>query len=171
MRVKNHRLNVLLIVFILVITYFTFSHTLSYGFTNWDDDVFITENPNILGFSWEKIGEIFTSSNAGLYSPLVVLSFSIENNIFGMKANVFHTTNLIIHLLNCILLFWLIFKISNNQTIISFIATILFGIHPLHIESVVWLVERKDLLSTFFYLGSLILFIYFRKRKSKRVFY
>lgn len=171
MKVKDHKLNALFIVLILIITYFTLSHTLGYGFIDWDDNAFITENPDILSFSWEKIGEIFTSSNAGLYSPLVVLSFSIENNIFGMKAVVFRTTNLILHLLNCFLLFWLILKISDNNTIISFIVTVLFGIHPLHIESVVWIVERKDVLSTFFYLGSLILFIYFRKMKSKRVFY
>lgn len=165
MKNKKNLLLVLAVIIVLLTTYITFSPTINFPFTNWDDDVFITENPDIKELNWKSIKKIFSSSHCGLYVPLVVLSFSIENSLFGMDAKVYHRDNLMLHLVNCIMVFWLIYILSKN-IIVSFIVSILFGIHPLHIESLVWLVERKDQLFTLFYLGALISYIYFRTDKK-----
>ena len=160
---------IILIFIILIIAFFAFLPSLKNGFV-WDDVLFVTENKTIQSLSLQNIKNIFTSFHNGLYRPLVFLSFALEYNFFKDNPAAYHMTNLILHLANCLLAFLLIFLISNNLTA-SFVAVILFAIHPLRVESVVWITERKDVLSTFFLLGTLVFFVLYNKSNLKKHYY
>ena len=142
--------------FLLVITAMAFWPSLQNGFTHWDDNIFLTDNVAIRSLSPENIKSFFLDfSHWGFYKPLVLLSYAIEYHFFKLSPMVYHATNLVFHLTNVLLVFWLFYRITGKRWI-AFSIALLFGIHPMHVESVAWLTERKDVLSTFFFLVSLI---------------
>jgi len=163
----SHR--IILILLILLITAVTLSPCLNNDFTNWDDNKYVTENPDIKSLNLENIKKIFASQYVAMYLPVTMLSYSLNYYFFGLNPCAYHTTDLIIHLLNCILVFYLFLLLSEN-TLSSFIIAILFGIHPLHVESVAWISERKDVLCCLFFLAGLISYIHYKKRE-KKLFY
>lgn len=158
-----------LLAFILVVTFLIFSPTLKSEFVNWDDDVNVTNNNNVKELNSTSINNIFTHSVIGGYTPLTTLSFAIEHHFFGMKSGIFHFNNLILHLLCTVLVYFFMKKLGTNL-FITFAVTILFGIHPMRVESVAWVTERKDVLYSFFYLISIIFYLTYYKNK-KPIFY
>lgn len=92
------------------------------------------------------------------YHPLTILSYAIEYHFVQLNPKLYHVTNIIIHLLNTVLVFWFILLLSKKNNV-AFITALLFGIHPMHVESVAWISERKDVLYAFFYLGAMIAYI------------
>lgn len=148
---------------ILAIVFITFIPSLKNGFVNWDDDIYVTGNPLIRDSSFKGIIKIFTTLLRGIYKPIALLSFAIEYRFFKLNPAIYHTTNLILHLINCLLVFLFIFVFDGNLRI-SFIVTFLFGVHPLHVESVAWITERKDMLYSLFFLSSLISYLYYLKK-------
>ena len=154
---KNVKI-IILAGLVLIITFAAFSPCLKNGFINWDDDVYVIDNPLIKDLSFQGIAKIFTTIHSGLYKPLVFLSFSIEYHFFKLDPHIYHLTNIVFHLINSLLVFWLILILSDKP-IIAFLVSFLFGIHPLHVESVAWIAERKDTLYAFFYLGTLIFYL------------
>ena len=154
----------------LLVTFVALSPSLKNGFTNWDDDHYVTSNPFIQELSWQGIENIFTTIVVGNYHPLTVLSYAIEYHFFQLNPSVYHTTNLVFHLANCLLLFWLMILLSKNITV-SFIVGLLFGIHPLHVESVAWISERKDVLFSFFFLSAIISYLYYIFKNNNRWYY
>lgn len=161
---------VILIFLVLIITFVTFLPSLKNGFTNWDDRGLVVENTAIRGFSWNNVRTIFTSSFISTYIPLTILSYLFEYKFFELAPRAYHTTNLILHLLNCLLVFWLIYLISNN-IYVSFITALLFGIHPLRVESVAWITGRKDVLYSLLFLGSLICYLYYKTSHNIKNYY
>lgn len=155
---------------IFVITLFAFLPSLKNGFTGWDDDLLVTENSDIRELSWHSTKTIFTSFYTGAYIPLTVLSYSLEYHFFERDARAYHTTNLVLHLLTSSLVFILIYVLSKSISI-SFVATLLFAIHPLRVESVAWIAGRKDVLYSLFYLGSLLLYLYYQKQNTKKYYW
>lgn len=175
MKKNNNKLNdtkkiqlicIFIIVILIVISFFP---SLKNGFTNWDDDRLVLDNPHIKSLSFANIIKIFSSFHLGHYNPFVILSFAIEYHFFKLEPLIYHITNLFLHICNSILVFIFIYLISKSN-FISSIASILFGIHPLHVESVAWITERKDVLYSFFFLLSLIYYIKY-KQISNRNFY
>ena len=166
--IKNNRKFLLSLFIISGITFTVFSPSLNNGFVNWDDNIYVTENPIIRNLSIQTIRTIFTNFYSANYHPLTLLSYTIEYSIFKLDPRGYHRTNLILHLLNTFLVYWMIYLISNSN-ICSMIVALLFGIHPLHVESVVWIAERKDVLYSFFFLGSIISYIYFINSKTKGI--
>ena len=159
------------ICLILVITYTAFYPSLESDFVNWDDHVMVKENARIRSLSLENIKNLFCSFHeSSLYHPLVDLSYAIEYYFFKLTPLACHTTNLILHMSNCLLVFWVIFLLSSKISV-SLITALLFGIHPLHVESVAWITERKDVLYGFFFLGGLISYIFNTKRPEKKYYY
>jgi len=154
---------------VLILTFIFLSPCLQNNYCNWDDYHLITANHSIKDLSLNNIKEIFTTGYVGTYIPLTVLSFALEYKLSGLNPVISHTINLIFHLFNVLLVFWLIYLLSNNL-MVSVIVSLLFGIHPMHVESVAWATERKDMLYSFFYLGSLIFYLYHRA-KHKVIFY
>lgn len=164
MNLSTRHKTAILIAGALIATFISFSPCLKNGYCNWDDYHLITANHSIKDLSWKNIKEFFTTGYIGTYIPLTVFSFALEYKFFKLNPFVTHAINLILHLLNVILVFWFIYLLSNNL-MLSFFVSLLFGIHPLHVESVAWATERKDVLYTFFYLGSLIFYLDYRRHQ------
>ena len=155
------RLNVHIpLIIILIFTALVYARTLQNGILTWDDDTHITNNPDIRSLSVHNIKTIFTSYYISMYHPLVTLSFAIEYHFFGLHAAVYHATNVLFHLANVVLVFFLVLSLSQHRTT-ALIAACLFGIHPMHVESVAWITERKDVVYAFFYLCALIFYLRF----------
>lgn len=157
------------IVLIVLVTTVAFFPSLSNGFTNWDDDSYVTENPDIRHLDIKSVVKAFSSFYAGAYLPLTIISYSVEFRFFGLDPRAYHLTNLILHVLNCLLIFWLLILLTKSVWA-SLFAALLFAVHPLRVESVAWVSERKDVLYSFFYLGSVITYLY-RREKNRRGFF
>lgn len=140
------------------ITALVFLNSLQNGFVNWDDDVNILENPNLEFFNWTSIKGIFTSDVIGNYNPLTILTFAIEKAMFGLNPTVFHINNLLLHLV-CVFLVYRILNSLGLPVMAALFGALVFGIHPMRVESVVWITERKDVLFGAFFLGALLLYI------------
>lgn len=140
---------------LLTITFFTLRPCLDGGFISWDDPAYLIYNPLVQDFSPSGIVKIFFSFFKDLYMPLVFFSFAAEHQAFGLAPLAYHTTNLALHLINTGLVYLLLLAITRHKGK-AFLAALLFGIHPAHVESVAWVTERKDMLySLFFLLGCL----------------
>ena len=142
----------------VVITAIAFFPSLSNGFTNWDDEVYVINNENIREFSWEKIKYWFGAYHHGNYHPLTMVSYMWEYSISELNPSIYHINNYILHLLNTALVFFFIYKLTDKKEVAIIVAT-LFGVHPMHVESVAWISERKDLLYSVFYLSTLIVYL------------
>ncbi|MBK7762079.1 MAG: tetratricopeptide repeat protein [Bacteroidetes bacterium] len=152
---------------VLAITFFTFIPSLQNGFVNWDDDVNIYENKNIQSLDNENIKSIFTSDVIGNYNPLPILTFAIEYHFFGLDPKPYHTTNLVFHLL-CVFFIFLISKRLGLSNWAAALIALLFGIHPMRVESVSWVTERKDVLFAFFYVWALYQYIKWIQSTEKK---
>jgi tetratricopeptide (TPR) repeat protein len=152
----------------LVITAIVLFNTVNNGWVNWDDHAYVLDNPRVKSLSAESISNMFTidKPEVGNYHPFTMLSLGMNYASSGTDATGYHITNLLLHLLNVLLVFQLVRLLSGNL-IIAFITATLFGIHPMHLESVAWISERKDVLYTFFFLAGLISYIRFIRQKGK----
>ncbi len=155
-----------LIVYIAltVVTLAVFWQVNQYDFINFDDQVYVTENSHIQsgitldGFRWA-----FSTRYADLWHPLTWLSFMFDYQLHGLNAGGYHLTNLILHILSALLLFWLFNRMTGAIWRSAFVAA-LFALHPLHVESVAWIAERKDVLSAFFWMLTLCLYVYYTEK-------
>ena len=166
---RNQRI-ILSLCVVLLVTSFSLLPCIENDFTNWDDDLHVTTNTSIKSLSLNNIKRMFTSFYAVNYMPLTILSYTIEYRFFKLNPHAYHTTNLLLHLFNCMLVFWLIYLLSGKE-LIGFIVALLFGIHPLHVESVAWISERKDVLYSAFFLGALISYLYYLKKNTSAWYY
>lgn len=154
---------------IVSLTVSAFSPALKNGFTNWDDHQYITANPDIKAITPRTVLKVFSSSYVGNYQPVTMLTYMIDYKLFRLHAAGYHFTSIFFHVLNGVLVFWLIYELSGSY-LVSFLTAALFAVHPLRVESVAWIAERKDVVASFFYFSSLILYIlytrFLRRRKS-----
>ncbi len=142
---------------IIVFTAILYSQALFNNFTNIDDDIYILTNPLLRDFSAAGLKNIFTSFYACNYHPLAIMTYWIQFQFFGVDPLPYHLLNVGLHLLNVWLVYKVVLKLSN-QTVTAGVVALLFGIHPMHVESVAWASETKDVLYTAFYLGALSLY-------------
>lgn len=141
---------------VLIITAVVFCGSLKLGWTNWDDDLYIYENPLV---SEVKLKNIFTKpADYNTYNPLVICSFALEWKLVKDRPFLYHLDNVLLHLL-CTALVWFLFRCIGLSVWWSGFAALLFGIHPMRVESVAWITERKDLLYALFYLAALLAYI------------
>lgn len=166
----SKRQAVVSILLIVVIVSLAFLPSLDNGFVNDDDPLYVYQNPLVRELSWGNIKATFTAYHCLNYHPLALLSHAIEFRFFGDYPRGYHFSNLILHLLNALLVFWLIFILSKDW-LVSFLTSVFFGIHPLHVESVAWISERRDVLFTFFFLLSVISYLFYLKGKSREYYY
>jgi len=152
---------------ILLITFIVYRVSLSNGFVNWDDDKYIQNNPLITSIDLKVL---FSTYVMGNYHPLTILGYAIEYQFFGLNAPGYHMINLLLHLANVVLVFYTVFYLSN-KTIVALIACLFFGIHPVHVESVAWVSELKDLLYGFFFLSSYIFYLKYVKGQNKNFYF
>jgi protein O-mannosyl-transferase len=138
------------------------------GFVNWDDELYLITNEAIRTLDAESIQKMFalTSVYGGNYHPLVALSNAIEYSIVGLDPQLYHIINLGLHLINTFLVFIFIKKLTRGNVVVAAIVSALFGVHPMHVESVAWLSERKDVLYSLFYLLAMNSYMKFKEGRG-----
>lgn len=158
-------------IVVALITFIVYLPALQNNFVNWDDVEYVYRNQHIQStIDTNFIKWSFTTEVLGLWHPLTLLSLSLDHAIWGLNPFGFHLTNIVIHSFNTFLVFIVTIRLINyanfeenrfnKETIITgFITSLLFGIHPIHVESVAWVSERKDVLSAFFFLLSLFFYL------------
>ncbi len=146
----------------VLLTAVVFLPSLGNGFTAWDDDSLLLSNPQVRSLSAGNVRNIFFSFHHGLYHPLVNLSWALEYHFAGLAPFVYHLDNLLLHLVNVVLVYALIALLGGGPWLAAG-AALFFGLHPLHVESVAWVAERKDLLYTAFFLSGLIAYLCVRR--------
>lgn len=153
------RTKFLISLFLIVITFAAFWQVNRHEFVNYDDNVYILENHHVrAGLTVKGVAWAFTSFYASNWHPLTWLSHMLDCELFGLNPKWHHLTNLIFHLANTVLLFLLLNRMTGALWRSAFVG-ILFALHPLHVESVAWVAERKDVLSTFFWMLTLWAYI------------
>jgi hypothetical protein len=135
-------------------------HVTGHDFVLLDDDIFVYENPHVQnGLTLDSMIWAFTTTHTGLKIPLTWLSLMLDFDLYGLDAGGYHLTNLLLHIANVLLVFFILKLMTGGLWRSGFVAA-LFALHPLHVESVAWVAERKDVLSTLFWM--LTLWAYFR---------
>lgn len=144
---------VLLGILLAIIVY---SPTFKADFVNWDDNDYVLENQVIQNGT---LGELITSPVQGNYHPLTMLTLAFNHYISGNHAGSYHVLNFLIHLVNILLVFLFVRKLTGGKQWIAFTVSMVFAVHPLHVESVAWVSERKDVLYSLFFLWGLITYL------------
>ena len=157
----------LLLALLAVVTMLAFWRVFGCQFVNWDDNVYVYENTSLAsGLSPEGICKALTELRGGYWLPVTWFSLHLDYQLFGMHPWGYHLTNLLLHVAN-VLLAYLFFARCTGRPYASLFAAALFGLHPLRVESVAWVTERKDVLSTC--LGLLAMLAYVRYAASARM--
>ena len=139
----------------------------SYEFVNYDDPQYVLKNQNVkAGLSCGSIIWAFTTGHAGNWHPLTWLSHMLDCHLFGLEPGWHHLTGLLLHLANTLLLFAVIKRMTHAIWQSAFVAAA-FALHPLHVESVAWIAERKDVLSTLFWLLTMLAYLRYVERPGK----
>lgn len=157
-----------LIIYILlaVITFAVFSRLTQFDFVNIDDDIYVTGNVHLQdGISRDGLRWAFTTTYAEFWHPLTWLSLMLDYQFFGVHAGGYHLTNLLLHVVSSLLLFWLFNRMTTSVWRSAFVAAI-FALHPLRVESVAWVAERKDVLSAFFWMMTLCFYVYYTEKTT-----
>jgi len=146
---------------VVLFTFLLYLHSLKNGFVDWDDPDYLRDSLMVHQLDWGSLKTMFTSFYCGNYHPLTTLTWAIEYVVSGYNSPaLYHFDNLCLHLVNILLVFWFIRLISRNRLIAAMVA-FWFGIHPMHVESVAWISERKDVLYAAFFLAGLIAWCYY----------
>jgi tetratricopeptide (TPR) repeat protein len=155
------------IVVLLALTFWSFWPITGADFLNFDDPDYVTNNPQVQGpLNLTAITWAFSTTKTGNWIPLTWLSHMLVAQVADSKPYAHHFANLILHSLNTILLLFLLQR-ATRQFWPSFLASLLFSVHPIHLESVAWISERKDVLSTFFLFLSIVFYVIYAERRSK----
>jgi tetratricopeptide (TPR) repeat protein len=170
---RRHRIDwrpfaVCLALFLLAVA--AFWQVTECEFVNYDDDEYVTENPRVVsGLSFDNFIWAFTTGHAGNWHPLAWLSHQADAQLFGLKPRGHHSMNLLFHAANAVLLFLLLNRATKKFWASAFVAAV-FAVHPLNVESVAWVAERKNVLSTFLWLLTLIAYVRFAETQQRRFY-
>jgi tetratricopeptide (TPR) repeat protein len=162
-------LKLLICLFLVLVTLIAYFEVQNNEFINLDDDLYVTDNPYVSkGLNLKGILWAFTSIYRGHWHPITWLSHMIDYNFYGRNPGGHHITNLLFHITNTLLLFLLLSRLTVTPWRSGFVAA-LFALHPLHVESVAWVAERKDVLSAFFWMLAMWGYVYYvQKPKLNR---
>ncbi len=173
---QEKRTNGLICLFLALGTVLVYSRVFVCGFTNYDDPNYITDNVHVkTGLSAANVAWAFTTGHASNWHPLTWISHMVDCQIFGLNPAGHHAVNLLFHIANTLLLFGVLKRMTGAVWRSACVAA-LFAWHPLHVESVAWVSERKDVLSTFFWMLTMLAYLRcvkeFKARSSKfKVYY
>ena len=164
--VSNLRRDVLVCLLLVIAIIVPYRQVKNCNFIDFDDDKYITENAHVkAGLTKESIKWALTETHAGNWHPLTWMSHMLDVQLFGMNAGRHHLTNLIFHIANSLLLF-LVLKRMTYAFWPSFLVATLFAVHPLNVESVAWVAERKNVLSTLFWILTMGCYTLYVERPS-----
>ena len=146
---------------ILLITFLIYQPSLDNDFTGWDDSYYASQNAIV---THPSLKTLLTEPLVGNYHPLTMASLTLNYAISGARPAPFHWLNLILHLANTALVFFFVRKLTGGRLWTTVVTALFFGIHPMHVESVAWIAERKDVLYAFFYLLALLAYLRYLDR-------
>ena len=159
MKTRHTLLSIALVVAVVTAAFYP---ALQNGFTNWDDDKLLTQNRVVKDLRLGSMMNPFSGHVVGTYIPLTLLSFALEFQCFGLDPFYYHLDNLLLHVANALLFFLLAEKLCGSQAA-ALVGALIWAVHPMRVESVAWVTERKDVLFALFYLGSVMAYSYYRQ--------
>jgi len=165
-------------VLIALVTFAAFLPTLQNQFVNWDDAANLVDNPHYRGLGWTQLRWMWTTFLMGHYIPLTWMTFGLDYLLWGLKPVGYHLTSLVLHAANAIVFYFVAFRIlglalpdpgdrRGGLALSAGFAALLFALHPLRVESVAWATERRDVLSGFFYLLTILVYLRAREREER----
>lgn len=164
--ISSFQKNSIVYVILTLATLAVFWQVRNYDFVNIDDKFFVAWNSHIKsGFTLDGLQWAFSISFDDFWMPLTRLSFLIDYQFYGLQAGGYHLTNLLLHIMSTLFLFRLFSRMTAEIWKSAFVAAF-FALHPLHVESVAWVAERKDVLNAFFWMLTLNLYVYYAERPS-----
>lgn len=180
---SNKKLTWLAATLVALATVIVYLPALQNGFVNWDDHLYVSENQNIRSLDLMFLRWDITAVVASLWHPLTMFSLALDYAIWGLKPFGYHLTNILFHSFNTFLVFILVVRLIKCKTnpssftlhpsslIAASVTALLFGVHPLRVESVIWVSERKDVLCAFFFLLSILAYLSYARSPKRRLFY
>jgi len=158
--------SVLIPLFLILVTFGTFWPVLKHQFVKYDDDKYVTENPHITGgLTLQSVVWAFTTPHFYMWHPLTSLSHLLDYELFGLNPFGHHLTSLLLHIANVLLLFWVLKRLTGAVWPSAFVAAV-FAVHPLQVESVAWVAERKNVLSALFWMLTIAAYVGYTERPS-----
>lgn len=157
---------------IAIITWLFLKNCLDNTIGCWDDVPYLRENLLVRNLSREGIKAIFSKPVMGNYHPLTILSYALEYSIAELEPWLYHFDSLLLHIITTVLVYWFVVLLTG-RAVAGAVTALLFGLHPMHVESVAWMAARKDVLYGVFYMAACITYIYYRRSidTRKKVFY
>ena len=150
----------IIVILIIFLTFALYADVLFFDFINFDDNTYIYDNPLLTnGLTWTSVHWAWTKFGAPYYMPLTRLSYIIDAEVFNINPAGFHLTNLVLHVINSVLVFF-ISKTILKSIFAGGLVAIFFSIHPQHVEAVAWISQRKELLAAFFGLLSFLFYMH-----------
>ena len=151
---------------LVALTWAVFGQTLRHQFVNYDDPLYVYDNPHVrAGLSWHGVAWAFTHVHSQNWHPLTTISHMIDCQLFGLNPGAHHLVNVVWHSVAALLLFILLQKITSRVWASALVATV-FAIHPLRVESVAWIAERKDVLSGVFFMLTLLAYFHWTRKPT-----
>ena len=163
---KSQDVNKVIVVclLLLVVTVAAYGQVVKHDFVSLDDDIYVTDNyPVRAGLTSAGIVWAFSFTDSPYWHPLTWLSHMLDCQLYGVSPSMHHLTNVVLHLANSLLLFLVLYQMTGALWRSCFVAA-LFALHPLNVESVAWVTERKNLLSTFFWLLTMVFYVRYSKK-------
>jgi len=163
-KIYHYRSEIIICLVLVGLTLVVFGQVINYDFVNYDDRDYVTQNRHVqAGWTRDSVLWALKAKTHGHWHPLTWLSHMTDSQLFGLNPGFHHLTNLVLHITNALLLFWVLNWMTGAKYRSAFVAA-MFALHPLHVEPVAWVAARKDLLSTFFWMLSIGAYIYYVKR-------
>ena len=163
---NSNLLTIFIYAALLIGILLVFWQTRNFEFVNYDDYDYVVNNSHVTnGLNWPDIKRAFTSPHVGNFLPLTWLSLMLDCELFGPDPGRMHLVNVLLHMANTLLVFVLLKKMTGRMWPSAFVAAA-FALHPMHVESVAWVTERKDVLSTFFLLLTLTAYFSYTQRPN-----
>ena len=160
----HQKYSILVVLMLIILTLGVYWPVQDYKFIGFDDSVYIIGDSHVqYGITKEGVCWAFTTKYFGLWNPLTWLSLMVDYQFFRFNAGGYHWTNVILHVLNSILLF-LLFRNCTGAIWRSAFVAALFAVHPINVESVVWIAERKNVLSTFFWMLTMLFYVRYARQ-------
>jgi len=146
-----------------------FSPLFQADFINIDDPDYVVNNEDIRQLDAKHVTDMFIKPRGDMYIPLVYLSYAVEYSVFKATPAIYHIDNILLHIINSLLVLWIIWLLGKRLYVSVFVAT-LFALHPLHVESVAWISERKDLLYAMFFLAAIVSYHFYASGRNFRLY-
>ena len=166
--IRRYDVHILLSALLVLLTWWIYGEIVNHEFlTDWDDPIYVTGNEAIRGITPEHLQTAFSSFYLGNYSPIQIVSYMIDYTLWGLSAFGFKLTNMILHGLNGVVFYLLLVRLTQ-RTAPAFISALIFLCHPVQVESVAWVSQRKNLLAMLFFLCAFHLYVSYRENRNSR---